>query len=517
MSRHTTKTWFLMKENTNKAIAINTLYLYVRLVFNAVSMLFCTRFALKALGVDDFGLYSVLGSIVSFMSIMNTIMLSTSNRFIAVAIGKGDNKLVNSQLNVNIAIHVAITVLTIAVALPIGSWYIGRYVNYDGDISLAYQVFRWSVIGSALSFLSVPYNGLLMAKEKFSVFCITDILVHAGKMSVAFSLIFFFENKLLVYAASFAVLTAIPALVYMIYCNRHYPAITHFYLVKNKQMYREVFSFSVWVGYGAIATIGRMQAGALLVNAFFNTAMNAALGVANQINSLIGLFSQNVTQPIAPQVTKNYTAGNYERCFRLLVANTKISYLTVLFVSMPFLLEPEWILHLWLGKVPDYVISFMTLIIIDTLIGSINAGVSNLFFANGNIKAYQLIINTMRLVAVLAAYFVLKAGHPAHFLFYTYIAFTIINFFVVQFLLRRVLDFDNGLLIKGSYLPSVLVTLLFIPIYFMKPYANPLVLLMIAAAYLAVLIYFIGLNKQEQAMVGPIIEKFIYKIRRNNG
>lgn len=505
-----------MKENTNRAIAINTVYLYVRLVLNAVSMLFCTRFALKALGVDDFGLYSVLGSIVSFMSIMNTIMLSTSNRFIAVAIGKGDNKLVNSQLNVNIAIHVAITIVTILIALPFGNWYIGRYVNYDGDMSLAYQVFCWSVIGAALSFLSVPYNGLLMAKEKFSVFCITDIFVHVGKMLVAFSLFYCFENKLLVYAASFALLTAAPAFVYMVYCNRHYPEITHLSFVRDRRMYREAFSFSVWIGYGAVATIGKMQAGALLVNAFFNTAMNAALGVANQINSLIALFSQNVSQPIAPQVTKNYASGNYDRCFRLLVFNTKVSYLTVLFVSMPFLLEPEWILQLWLGNVPDYVVVFMTLIIVDTLIGSINAGVSNLFFANGNIKAYQLAINTMRLVAVLAAYFVLKAGYPAHFLFYTYIAFTVINFFIVQYLLRKVLDFDNGLLIKGSFLPSIIVTLLFAPIIFVKQYINPLVMIMIAAIYLAVLIYYIGLNKQEKDLVVSLIEKFIHKITRNN-
>lgn len=505
-----------MKENTNKAIAINTVYLYVRLVFNAVSMLFCTRFALEAMGVDDFGLYSVLGSIVSFMGIMNTIMLSTSNRFIAVAIGKGNDKLVNSQLNVSIAIHVAIAFLTIIIALTFGSWYIYRYVNYDGDINLAYQVFTWSVIGSALSFLSVPYNGLLMAKEKFSVFCVTDILVHAGKMLVAFSLCYCFENRLLVYAAALAVLTATPALVYMFYCARHYPEFTHLYLVRDSQMYKEVFSFSVWIGYGAVATIGRMQAGALLVNAFFNTAMNAALGIANQINSLIVLFCNNVSQPIAPQVTKNYISGNRERCFRLLVFNTKISYLTVLFVSMPFLLEPEWILTLWLGNVPEYVVPFMTLIVIDTLVGAINAGVSNLFFANGNIRAYQLAINTLRIIAVLTAYFVLKAGNPAHSLFYTYIAFTVINFFIVQYLLRKVLDFDTLLLIKGSYFPSILVTLLFLPMILIKHYLNPIALLVISATFLAVLIYYVGLNRNEKDMAVSLMEKLTCKLKSNS-
>ena len=504
-----------MKENTNKAIAVNTIYLYARLVFNAVSMLFCTRFALKALGVDDFGLYSVFGSIVSFIGILNTIMLSTSNRFIAVAIGKGDNRCINSQLNVNIAIHVAIAVITLAIAFLLGNWYIDHYVNYEGNIQIALQVFHCSVLGAALSFLSVPYNGLLMAKEKFSVFCVTDIVTHVCKMLVAYSLLFCFDNKLQVYAFSFAILTAAPAFVYMFYCNRHYPEITKWYLVRDKKMYREVFSFSVWVGYGAVATIGRMQAGALLVNAFFNTAMNAALGVANQINSLIALFSQNVSQPIAPQVTKNYASGNYERCFQLLVFNTKFSYLTVLFVSMPFLLEPEWILHLWLGSKPNYVIPFMTLIIIDTLIGSINAGVSNLFFADGNIKAYQVAVNTLRLLAVAAAFFVLRAGYPAHSLFYTYIVFTIINFFVVQYLLCKVLHFKNIILIKGSYAPSLLVTVFVLPIFLLKSCLPPIPLLCVSSLYLAAIIYVIGLNEKERGIVKSILQKGYRKISYN--
>ena len=502
-----------MKENTNKAIAVNTVYLYLRLVFNAISMLFCTRFALRALGVDDYGLYSVLGSSVSFISILNTIMLSTSNRFIAVAIGKGDNRYVNSQLNVNIAIHAIIAVLTLVFAFIIGNWYIGRYVNYNGDIQLAFKVFLCSVLGSALSFLGVPYNGLLMAKEKFSVFCFTDIITHAGKMIVAYSLLFWFENKLLIYAFSFAILAALPAFVYMLYCKRHYPEITKLYLVHDKKLYRNVFSFSVWVGYGAVATIGRIQAGALLVNAFFNTAMNAALGIANQVHSLIVMFSQNVSQPIAPQVTKNYAIGNFDRCFNLLVFNTKVSYLTVLFVSMPFLLVPEWIIKLWLGTVPDYVVTFMVLIILDTLIGSVNAGVSNLFFADGNIRVYQLVVNTIRLVTVVAAFLILKAGFPAHSLFYTYICFTIVNFFVVQFLLNKILHFNNIILIKGSYIPSLLVTIAFLPIFFLKAFLSAVPLLFISSIYLSSIIYVLGFNRKERGLINTLFSKGLRKIK----
>ena len=240
-----------MQENTNKIIAFNTLVLYVRLVFNAITTLLATRFALKALGVDDFGLYSVLGSIVSFMAIFNTVMLSVSNRFIAVAIGRGDTKEINEQFNINLLIHIVIAVLTLLIALPIGDWYIHNYVNYAGDIELALRVFRFSMLGSALSFLSVPYNGLLMAKEKFWVFCGTDIVVHILKMLLSFSLLYFFTDKLLVYSIGMAICISLPIIVYYSYCKRAFPEIVGFKIARNKAKYKEVFSFSGWVAFPA--------------------------------------------------------------------------------------------------------------------------------------------------------------------------------------------------------------------------------------------------------------------------
>lgn len=501
-----------MQENTNKAIAINTVILYARLIINSLSMLFCTRFALKALGVDDFGLYSILGSVITFINILNTIMLSTSNRFIAVAIGKGDNHDINNQLNVNLSIHVVIAIVTLIFAVGIGEWYISNYVNYCGDISVAYDVFRYSVVGSVISFIGVPYNGLLMAKEKFSIFCVTDIIMHLGKMAVAMLILYFFENKLQIYAFSFAILTAIPTFAYYFYCRCSYPEITRIYIVRNKVLYKKVFSFSTWVGYGAIATVGRTQAAALLLNAFFNTAMNAALGIANQINSLVSLFATNVTQPIAPQITKNYANGNLSRCTKLLVFNTKISYLTVLLISSPFLVSPEWIINLWLGTVPKYVVSFLTLIIIDTLVGSLNSGVSNIIFANGNIKSYQFWVNTLRLFSVFLGYLALKAGCQPFMLFYVYIAISIIIFFVVEHILRHSINFDDKLLIKDSYVPSIIVTVVFSPALFVGGLCHPVTAFTLSTIYLLVIIYKLGLKKNERDLLKQMCNKLL---RRN--
>ena len=183
-----------MQENTNRAIAINSIILYGKLAITTICSLLTTRFALQALGVVDYGLYAVLGGIISFISIFNTIMLSTSNRFIAVAIGKGDMDEANKQFNVNLSIHVAIAVFVLLIAYPIGDWYIPRYVNYEGPLSNAMMVYCISILCSAMSFVGVPYNGLLMAKEKFIVFSFVDVVSHILKLIVAWLLVFHFYH-----------------------------------------------------------------------------------------------------------------------------------------------------------------------------------------------------------------------------------------------------------------------------------------------------------------------------------
>ena len=397
-------TYYLMKENTNSIIAYNTIILYARLFVISICSLFTTRFALQALGVVDFGLFSVLGSIISFIAIFNTIMISTSNRFIAFALGKGDAYGANEQFNINLIIHLLIACITIIAAFPIGDWYIHNYVNFDGNIEDAVKVFRYTIIGSVISFLGVPYNGLLMAKERFIIFCTTDSVAHILKLIIAYLLIFMFEEKLIVYALSISFLTAVPTIVYFLYCKVHYKEITRFRVVQNKSKYREVLSFSSWIGFGAIASVGKNQGASLLVNSFFNTIMNTALGIAHTVGIMLNLVAENINKPIAPQITKSYAAGDTDRCFELLALSSKYTFLTMFLIASPFFLNCEWVLSLWLGKVPQYAVEFTILLVIDSLVMSFNSSISNIIFASGKIKLYQIAINILRLLSILVAY-----------------------------------------------------------------------------------------------------------------
>ena len=498
-----------MQENTNKAIAVNTIVLYGKMAITTICALLTTRFALLALGNTDFGLYSVLGGIISFVAIFNTIMLSTSNRFIAVAVGKGDIEEANKQFNVCLAIHFFIAIITIIVAIPIGDWYVHKFVNYDGDIELAQMVYNISIIGSVLSFIGVPYNGLLMAKERFVVFSSIEIVASIIKLVIAYLLLSHFSNKLLVYTVALAFLTAIPTFAYWIVCKIQFGSIVKLRPVTERQRYKDVFGFSAWVTVGAVTYIGKNQGAALIINAFFNTVMNTALGIANSINSYISLFAQNVTQPMAPQIVKSYASGNMQRAIDLLVMSTKFAFLMMLIISTPFMVAPEAIISIWLGSIPPYVVLFTVLLIVDQLIQSLNSGISNVIFASGKIALYQISVSVLNVLSIVLAFLVLYAGYPAYGLIVSYILVSILKFFVMQWVLHKTIHIENSILIRRSYLPSLLVVILLLPVLLLRGIIHPMPLIVISIIYVMALVFFVGLNKKERSYILTLAQKIL--------
>lgn len=490
-----------MQENTNRAIIINSIINYAKMGINTILALLTTRYALLALGVTDYGLFSILGSIISFIGVFNSVMMNSCNRFMAVAIGKGNNVEINKIFNVNLIIFIGCALLMILIAFPIGFWYINTKINYEGFIGNAYFVFSFSIISSILSTLATPYNGLLIARERFFVFSMVDVVKHFLSFLIAYVLVNHYENKLQIYTVSMSILTSLPLFVYWWYCKKCFPEITQWSLVKEKKYYKEIFSFSGWVAYGAIACIAKVQGAALLVNAFFNTIMNAALGIANSLGNYVTMFATSLTQPIQPQITKCYIAGNTERTNELLVFSTKCSFMLMLFIGTPFLIGSEWILHVWLGEVPPFASTFTVLLVIDNIVLSFNSGLNNLIFASGKIALYQISINTLRLLSIAIAYFVLNAGYPAYSLLVTYIVFSVFIVLCTQWCLHKTLNYNNKVLIKKSYMPSLGILLLMMPIYLYRPDIHPVIDISIALIYLLILDFIIGLTKQEKKYV----------------
>ncbi|MBE6336796.1 MAG: MATE family efflux transporter [Lentimicrobiaceae bacterium] len=498
-----------MKENTNKAIVYNSFILYARLVINTVCSLLTTRFAFKALGVVDYGLFSILGGVISFIAIINTIMAGTTRRFIAIAIGKNDIYEANEQFNVNLIIQVLSALLVLIIALPIGRWYVFNCINYEGSLSTAYYVFFITVLGSVLSFAGVAFNGLLTAKENFFIFSLVDVISHILKLIVALLLVNHFENKLIIYAITMSVLTGGSAVIYAVYCRIKYFEITKFKFVRKWDKYKDVLNFAKWNSYGVIAYVAKEQGAGIIVNMFFNTLMNAALGIANTINGFISMFSHNATNPISPQLTKSYSANDINRATYLLIVSNKVAYLLMFVVSIPFLIETEFILKLWLGNIPPYAVLFIRLMIIERLIDSLNNGIAEIVFANGNISFYQITTNTTRLLSVIVGYFVLKAGYPAYYLMICYIICSIFIVLFKHISLGKIKDIDNRLVFKRSFVPSLIITILSVPIFIFNFNFHSLVNIVLKEIYVLTIILVIGLSKAERKYIIDFVKKKI--------
>ncbi len=506
-----------MKENTNEAIAINTTILYIRLAIVSVCGLIYTRFGLQALGMADYGMFSVVACIITFANVINTAMVATSNRFIATAIGRGDKEETNRQFNVNLLIHILIALGTAAIALPVGHWYIDHYVNYAGDMSNVHMVYNISITGWTLSFIGVPYNGLLLARERFFVFCSTDVLSSIVKLVVTYLLIDHFTHKLLIYALITAFMTGFPTFVFIYYCHRHFPDITRLKFARGWKRYRDVLDFSINIGIGALATIFRNEGGALIVNAFFSTAMNAGLAIANSVGTILLTFANNAQKSISPQIVKNYAMGNLDRATLLVCLASRVTYLAMFTVAVPFLLVPEKILAIWLAETPPYAITFIRLLIIDMLVLSINAGINDFIFATGHIRLYQIVVNGFIVLSVAVGYAVMKTGHAPEYLFYVYIFFSLIIFVLRPILLTRVVKFNIRMLIVRSYIPVFGVTLLFLPVFMVKTQAETWMgawgFLAAAYTYYLLLVWTLGLRSDERTFLTEKTKSLWLKVK----
>ena len=500
-----------MKENSNSILIFNTFILYVRLLVILFCGLLSTRFALSALGEMDFGLFAIVGSLVIFISIINSTMTGTCNRFLAATIGKGNEvEQTRKVFNVNLVIQSVIAIATLILAIPLGTLYIKHYINYDGNIDNAITVFYISIFTSAISFIGVPYNALLLAKERFYVFCSADIFFWIIRVILCYLLMFHFTDKLFSYALITAFTIIIPVMINYVYCRVYFPHITQLKIVKGRHHYTEVLSFSAWVGYGAVIQIGREQATPILINFFFNTVINAAYSVSNQIKAGINMFASNLSKPISPQITKSYVAGNIVRCTQLMIMSSKLSFLFMLIVSSPFLACPGYILSLWLHEVPTLSASFTRLMIVDCLISSLNMGIAEYVFASGNIKHYQFWTNTIYLLSIIISFVFLLSGASVLSVMYIAISASAVTVLVRQCILYKVFRFDNMILIKGSYIPALIVTLLFIPSIFIKYYLPSYFCIAIIPVYTTLLVYFIGITKEEKGVIVNSISKNIF-------
>ena len=376
----------------NKRIAKNTLLLYFRMLFMMAVSLYTSRVVLNALGVEDFGIYNVVGGVVSMFSILSSSLSASISRFITYELGTGNKDSLRKIFSSAITIQLCFAIIIILLAEAIGIWFLNSRMNIPTDrLEAANWVFHFSVLTFAINLISVPYNACIIAHEHMSAFAYISILEVVGKLAIAFLITDSSIDRLIFYAILMFVVAGLVRLTYSIYCKKHFSE-CKYYFCWDKNLLKRLFSFAGWQFLGTGSYILMTQGVNILMNTFFGPIVNAARGVAVQVDGVIQQFVNSFTTAINPQITKSYASGDKTYMFQLIFLGAKYSFFLVLFFAIPIILETNTILFLWLKNVPPHAVSFIKLIIVIELLYVLSNTMMTAMLATGEIKKYQIIV-----------------------------------------------------------------------------------------------------------------------------
>ena len=417
--------------NSNRRLAKNTLMLYVRMLFTLSISLYTSRVILSTLGVEDFGIYNVVGGVVAMLGFLTASLGSAAARFISFSIGTEDKQSMKDTFSSLLLIHIILASSIFFFGETIGLWFLENKMSIPVERELAaFWVYQCSIISSMLSVMYVPYNASIIAHERMSVYAYFSIIDVSLKLVIVYLLSVIPFDKLVAYAVLLAAVHLFMQLFYITYC------ITHFKETKmkpafNKKIFNEVLSFTGWNTIGNLSTLANTQGLNVLLNLFFGPAVNAARGIAVQVQGVVRSFVINFQVAVNPQITKSYAISDTERLHQLIRLSSKFSFYLMLFLSLPLMLEAELVLKWWLGIVPDHTVAFLRLVLCSTLIYTLSNPLCVSVYASGRLKKYQIADSIFMLSVLPLSYILLKyLGVDAEFVFVVHFVLDIMAHYV---------------------------------------------------------------------------------------
>lgn len=358
--------------------------------------LYTSRVTLVVLGVEDYGIYNVVGGIVVIMSFLNTAMAGATQRFLNFEMGKGLKGGMHRVFSSALVIHFIVAGVMLLIAETGGLWFLNTYMNIASErIEAANYVYQFSVAAFLINILYVPYNATIIAHEKMSAFAYISIIEAVLKLLIVFLIQTLLFDKLILYGILIFCVGLITQAVYRIYCRKHFEE-THFKRTSiDRSLVKKMLSFSSWTIFGNLGFILHTQGIAILINIFFGATVNAAQGVSNQVNAAVSQFVSNFQMALNPQIVKNYAANNLNDMHKLMFRGCRYSFFLITFFAIPLIIEAPSILNIWLKEVPEYSVWFVRTVLIVTLFNSYSSIMSTAQSATGNIKRYQVLLTTI--------------------------------------------------------------------------------------------------------------------------
>lgn len=504
-----------MASENNKRIAKNTGILYIRMFITMGVSLYTSRVVLATLGVNDFGIYNIVGGIIVLFSFLKAAMTSSTQRFLNYELGlaKNDNyESVKRIFSMSMTAHISIILLFILASETIGLWFLNTQLNIPQERMLAANwVYQFSLLALSIEIIKVPYHASIIAYEKMTFFAYVSIAEVIFKLLIVFALLLFSVDKLILYSFLVFVVTFAMLTIYKIYCNKVFITCRYNFFW-DASLYKQLMSFSGWSLFGSVANVGAQQGVNILLNVFYGVSINAAMGVANQVSSAINSFVSSFQTAFNPQIVKSYAANDQSGFISLIFQASKFSYYLLYAITLPVILNIDIILNIWLKNVPSHSAFFIILILMFLLIDAISAPLWMSVQATGKIKNYQILMGAIIILNLPLSYICLKLGYipESVLIIRVFINFTI--FIVRIFYLRIKIKLPTKLYFEEVIFKVALVTLLSIPLPLLISYYTSNFNGLVLTSFFSVVsvvgcIYLFGLTKRERKFVEKLIIK----------
>lgn len=501
----------------NKRIAKNTLMLYFRMLFTMAVSLFTSRVVLNTLGVEDYGIYNVVGGVVSMFSIISGSLSAAISRFITVELAKGDSDKLRKTFSASVTIQLILSLIIVVLIESIGVWFLNAKMVIPAErMDAANWVLQFSIVMFVINLISVPYNATIIAHEKMSAFAYISILEVVCKLVIVYLLKISPIDRLVFYAILMCAVSVIIRLVYGYYCNRHF-AECKFSFRFDKDLLKRMFSFAGWNFIGASSAVLRDQGGNIIINLFGGPAVNAARGIAMQVNHAIVGFSNNFMTALNPQITKSYASGEQDYMMKLIFRGARFSFYMLLFLSLPVLANTHYILSLWLGMVPDHSVLFVRLALIFAMSESISSPLVTAMLATGKIRNYQIVVGGLQMLNLPISYVLLRIGCIPETVMMVAIGLSQCCLAARLVMLRTMIGLSARKYLREVYLNVILVTTaaavlpILTSVILEESFLNFVIIVLISLITAAISIFYIGFNKNERDFA---VTKFKYAIHK---
>ncbi len=443
-----------LSSNNRSRIVKNTLLLYFRMLFTMAVALYTSRVVLNTLGVEDYGIFNVVGGIVSMLSFFNSSMATSTQRFLNYEMGRNNGNGLRDVFVNAVNAHYLIGAITVVGLETVGLWFVYNKLNVPaGQLDAAVWVFHCSVLSLFISIISTPYNAAIIANERMGVYAYYSIIEVVLKLLIVYLLVAIPYNKLIVYGLLTLAVSVVMRILYNVYCIRNF-AECKYKWQWNVVLMKKMFFFSGWMLFGCISDMLSKQGVNVLINIFFGPIFNAARAIAVQVQTAVNSFVANFMTAVRPQIIKSYSAGDFQHMYRLVFSSSKLSFYLLFVLTTPVLIYTDFILMLWLKQVPEYSVLFTRLVLVELLISSAYVPIAQINQASGKIRNYQMAISVIFLVSFILTYVLYKIGMPVYSTFILSVALAIVGLFVRVIILKR----DNGFP-ASEYLLKVMLPL----------------------------------------------------------